>query len=93
MRSINSRNRNIDIQNARQSAKSIVRAGSDRPSPSMDALFGFALYAWETMRNALRPWATATTCATKTHVTGGACKAVALQRSGRHAAMCRLAAR
>ena len=93
MRSINSQLRSIDNINARQSAKSIVRGGSDRPSPSMDALFGFALYAWETMHHALRPWATATTRATKTRVTGGASRAEARSGSGRHAFMCRLAAR
>lgn len=93
MRSIQNRNRSLGIQNARQSAKSIVRNGSDRPSPrSMAALFGLALHAWETMYAALRPWAATATCAT-THVTGGAVGAKALTGSGRHDAMCRLAAR
>jgi hypothetical protein len=94
MRSNQSRNRNLGIQNARQSAKTIVRNGSDRPSPrSTDALFGFASRQWQTLRDALRHWAATATCVTKTYVTGGACGAVAPQRSGRHAAMCRLAAR
>lgn len=94
MRSIQSRNRNLGIQNARQSAKTIVRNGSDRPSPrSLDALFGFASREWQTLGDALRHWATTATCVMKTYVTGGACGAVAPQRSGRHAAMCRLAAR
>jgi hypothetical protein len=94
MRSINNRNRNLGIQQGRQAAKTIVRNGSDRPSPSFDALVGLASYAWESLRTALRPWAAPATCTT-THVTGGAASAKPLASSGRHAAMamCRLAAR
>ena len=43
MRSIQSRNRNLGIQNAQQSAKTIVRSDSDRPS--LFAIFG-ALYGY-----------------------------------------------
>jgi hypothetical protein len=94
MRSIQSRNRNLGIQNARKSAKSIVRNDSDRRSPrATGALYGFASGPWMATTGALRHWLTTATCVLKTHVTGGACLAVAGQRSGRHAAMCRLAAR
>jgi hypothetical protein len=94
MRSIQSRNRNLGIQNARQSAKTIVRNGSDRPSPRLlDALYGNASHAWETLRAALTPWAATATCVMKTRVTGGAACAKAQSGSGRHASMCRLAAR
>ena len=94
MRSIQSRNRNLGKQNARKSAKTIVRNDSDRPTLSaiLGALFGIAYGPWQAMRHALRPWLPSTTCVAKTRVTGGACRAVALQRSGRHEAMCRLAA-
>lgn len=94
MRSIQSRNRNLGIQTARKSAKSIVRNGSDSPSPrATSAHFGFALHTWQAMGNALRQWSTTVTRVMKTRVTGGACYAVAQQRSGRHDGMCRLAAR
>ena len=93
MRSIQSRNRNLGKQNARKSAKTIVRNDSDRPSPrSYVALFGFATREWQLLRAALRHLAATATCVMKTRVTGGACRAMALQGSGRHAAMCRLAA-
>ena len=94
MRSIQSRNRNLGIQTARKSAKTIVRNDSDRPSMrSLAALFGFASRQQQSLRDALWHLAATATCVMKTRVTGGACGAVAPQRSGRHAAMCRLAAR
>jgi hypothetical protein len=95
MRSIQSRNRNLGIQNARKSAKTIVRNDSDRPAlfAILGALYASAQGLWQSMRFALRHWSSPTTCVAKTRVTGGACRAVALQRSGRHEAMCRLAAR
>jgi hypothetical protein len=78
MRSIQSTNRNLGIQNARRSAKTIVRNGSDRPSPrSLEALFGFASYAWESMRDALWHVASTATRVMKTRVTGGAQRALA----------------
>lgn len=82
--SIQSRNRNLGIQNARKSAKSIVRIGSKRPAPrATDALFGDASHSWTSMRDALRHWLATATCVLRTYVTGGACCAVALQRSER----------
>ena len=93
MRSIQSRNRNLGIQNARKSAKTIVRNDSDRPSlRSLVAHFGYASYAWQSMRDALGLWAATATCVMKTRVTGGAYGAITPQGSGRHA-VCRLAAR
>lgn len=95
MRSIHSHNRSLGIQNAQTSAKTIVRNDSDRPAlfAIVGALFGIAYGPWQAMRFALRPWSPSTMCVATTHVTGGACRAVALQRSGRHEAKCRLAAR
>jgi hypothetical protein len=94
MRSIQSRNRNLGIQNARKSAKSIVRNASDRPSPrATGAFYGYASRSWRDMRDAVRFMVTTATCVMKTHVTGGACGALALQRSERHAHACRSAAR
>jgi hypothetical protein len=94
MRSNNIRNRNLGIQNALQSAKSI--AGRDWNRPSMFALhrafLGSASRMWQSMRDALRHTATAKR-EVKPRVTGGALYAVALQRSGRHASTCCLAAR
>ena len=93
MRSIQSRNRNLGIQNARKSAKSIVRVGIDRPSPrATGALYGLASRLWQGLGDALRHGRTTATRVMKTRVTGGACRAEALQRSGQHA-MCCLAAR
>jgi hypothetical protein len=95
MRSNQSPIRSLGIQNARKSAKSIVRNGSDRRPTlrSLDALYGFASRQWESLGGALWHAAKTATRVMKTRVTGGACWAVAPQRSGRHAAMCRLAAR
>jgi hypothetical protein len=94
MRSIQSRNRNLGIQNARKSAKSIVRNVVDRPSPrATGALYGYASRSWQSMRDAVRFMVTLGACVMKTHVTGGACGALALQRSERHAHACCSAAR
>ena len=98
MRSIQSRNRNLGIQNAQPSAKSIVRRDADRPSmfATWCAATGIATWrgasSWASLREALQHL-TAVTRVGKTRVTGGALYAVALQRSGRHSSMCRLAAR
>ena len=95
MRSIQSRNRNLGIQNAQPSAKSIVRRDADRPSmfAMWCAATGFASRLGTTLREALQHLTTATRVG-KTRVTGGALLyAVALQRSERHASMCRSAAR
>jgi hypothetical protein len=94
MRSIQSRISNLGNQIASANAKLIVRHDSDRPSAAMyGALFGLATRPWSGAGAALRHWATTATRTLKKRVTGGACSAVALQRSGRHQAMCRLAAR
>lgn len=93
MRSIQSRNRNLGIQNARKSAKSIVRIVVDRPSPrATGAFYGYASRSWQSLGDAMRFMVTLVTCVVKTHVTGGACGALALQRSERHAHACRSAA-
>jgi len=94
MRSNQIRNRNLGIQNAQQSAKSIAGRDSDRPS--MFALYcaflGSMSRMWQHMRDVLRHTPTVTRTR-KTRVTGGALCAVALQRSGQHASTCCLAAR
>ena len=93
MRSIQSRNNVLGIQNAQPSAKSIVRRDGDRPSMSAKwrASMGSFSRFWESLREELRHLTLATRV--PTCVTGGTLYAAALQRSGRHAAMCRLAAR
>ena len=94
MRSNQIRNRNLGIQNAQQSAKSIAGRASDRPS--MFALYrdsiGSLSRMWRSMRDALRRTLTLTRT-DNTRVTGGALHAVVLQRSGQHASTCCLAAR
>ena len=95
MRSIISRNNVLGIQNAQPSAKSIVRTNADRCSMSAKwrASIGSFSRFWESLREGLQHLTLATRVV-GTRVTGGALLyAVALQRSGRHAAMCRLAAR
>ena len=94
MRSIQSRNRNIAIQNALLSAQAIVRRDADRPS--MFAIWcaatGFATRMGATLRVALQHL-TPPTRVGKTHVTGGVLYAVAMQCSERHSSPCRSAAR
>ncbi|MCC6493030.1 MAG: hypothetical protein IT424_08410 [Pirellulales bacterium] len=94
MRSINSRNRNLGIRNARQSAKSIAGRAMDRLS--LDALFGvsmgFASRMWHSVRGALSYTPPTATRTVKPRVTGGALRLM-LQRPGQHAAACCLAAR
>jgi hypothetical protein len=95
MRSIQTSNRNLGIQNAQPSAKTIVRMDSDH-SP-LSAIFG-AHYGFESrsrmaMRDSLRHWRQTATRVLKTRVTGGVLSAVTLQAPGRHAAACHLAAR
>lgn len=93
MRSIQSRNCNSGIQNAQPSVKATIRRDSDRrPSYAMWCAFmGYASRCWLSVREELQHL-TAVTGVLKSHVTGGALCAVALQRSGQHATCC-LAAR
>jgi hypothetical protein len=87
MRSIQSRNCNLGIQNAQPSAVATIRRDSDRPSFGMwCALVGYASRFWLSMREQLQHLTPVT--GVKTHVTGGALCAVALQRSGQHATCC-----
>jgi hypothetical protein len=94
MRSIQSRNRNIAIQNAQLSATAIVRRDADRPSmfAMWCAAIGFATRTGETLRLAVQHL-TLPTHVGKTRVTGGVLYAVAMQRSQRHSCSCRSAAR
>lgn len=94
MRSIQSRNRNFGIQNAQLSANATIRCASDRPSmyAMWCAFFGYVSREWLSLRNVLQH-PTTVPCVVKTQVTGGTLGAVALQRPGRHASSCRLAAR
>ena len=95
MRSIQSRNCNIAIQNALLSAQAIVRRDADRPSmfAMWCAATGFASWLGATLREALQHPTTVTRVG-KTRVTGGALLyAVAMQRSERHSSPCRSAAR
>lgn len=94
MRSIKSRNRNLGIQNAQPSAKQIVRRDADRPSmyALSCACIGYCSRFWLSLREAASHLTTVTRW-TITRVTGGASGAPALERSRRHDAMCRLAAR
>lgn len=93
MRSIQSRNRNLGIQTALQSAKQIVRNASDRPS--LSALWcdfiGYCTRLHLTMRAAVGHGPTAM-CVVTTRVTGGASGAQASGGSLRHET-CRFAAR
>ena len=95
MRSIQSRNCNIAIQNALLSAQAIVRRDADRPSmfAMWCAATGFATRMGATLHVALQHL-TPSTRVGKTRVTGGALLyAVAMQRSERHSSPCRSAAR
>ena len=94
MRSIQSRNLNIAIQNALLSAQDIVRRDADRPSmfAMWCAATGFASWLGATLREALQHPTTVTRVG-KTRVTGGVLYAVAMQRSERHSSPCRSAAR
>lgn len=93
MRSIQSRNRNLGIQNAQPSAKSIAHRVLDRSS--MHALgcaaTGYATRLGFALREALERFA-ATRVGT-TRVTGGALCTVVPQRSWRCPSQHRLAAR
>jgi hypothetical protein len=91
MRSNNCRSQ-LGNFNAKAGAELIVRTNAMIPAicaPS--ALLGLASRYWHSMRDSLRDWPTVTRDTKR--VTGGACRAFALQRSGRHVDMCRLAAR
>jgi hypothetical protein len=91
MRSINSRNRNFGISNARQSAKSIAGRVSDRPSMSaLSCAFMAASRLWHSLWESHTPTVTRFV---KTRVTGGALYAFAQQRPGQHASTCCLDAR
>ena len=94
MRSIQSRNLNIAIQNALLSAQALVRRDADRPSmfAMWCAATGFASWLGATLREALQHPTTVTRVG-KTRVTGGVLYAVAMQRSERHSSPCRSAAR
>lgn len=93
MRSINIRNGKLGMNNAQQSAKGIVRRGSDRRSllALSCAITGSVSRYWHSLSETLHPTVTRVT----TPVTGGACGIFMLQRSRQHMAMamCRLAAR
>jgi hypothetical protein len=95
MRSINTTNRNLGIQNAQLSAKTIVRRDSDRSplSAFFGALYGYASRPWMSMRETLRHWRSTATRVMKTRVTGGVLGALALRAPGQYAAACCLAAR
>jgi hypothetical protein len=94
MRSIQNRNSNLGMNNAQPSAKSVVRRDADRPS--LFAKWCASMCSSSRLRASLREELQHLTTATRvviTRVTGGALYTQAPQRSGRHAAMCRLAAR
>jgi hypothetical protein len=78
--------------NAQQSAELNVRKNAGTPSITAISRAPSAVASryWMSMRDSLRDWPTVTR---KTRVTGGARHAFAWQSSGRHADMCRLAAR
>ena len=92
MRSNNCRSQ-LGNFNAKHGAELIVRTNAGIPAifAAPSALLGLASRYWHSMRDSLRDWPTVTRHTKR--VTGGACRAFALQRSGRHADMCRLAAR
>ena len=94
MRSIQNRNINLGMNNAQASAKSVVRRDADRPSlfAKWCASLCSSSRLWASLREELQHLTTATRVVI-TRVTGGALYVQAPQRSGRHAAMCRLAAR
>ncbi len=83
---------NLGNQPALQRAKVIVRqnASSSSAVAIFGALFGYASRYGASLRDALGDWPTVTR--TTKRVTGGACHSITWQGSGRHAAMCRLAA-
>jgi hypothetical protein len=90
MRSINSRNRNFGISNARKSEKSIAGSRMDRPSMfALDCAFMAASRLWHSLWGSGH---TPTVTRVTTRVTGGMLYALRLQRPGQHAACC-LAAR
>lgn len=94
MRSIQFTNRNLGIQLALTSAKSIV--GRDMDRPSMFAMWCASKGSASRPGEFLRAWLQYLTLVTRvvtTHVTGGALHAVALQRSRQHASPCCPAAR
>ena len=93
MRSIQSRNRNLGIQNAQLSAVATIRRASDRPSfGKWCASMGSAAHSEKPLRGWLEQLTLATRVVT-TRVTGGALHALAMQRSERHSSPCRSAAR
>ena len=93
MRSINIRNGKLGMNNAQQSAKGIVRRGSDRRSllALSCAITGSVSRYWHSLCETLHPTVTDAT----TSVTGGACGFSMPQRSRQRMAMavCCLAAR
>jgi len=94
MRSNQICNRNLGIQLAQSSAKSIVRREMDRPS--MFAMWCAATASASRLGKSLREalqYLTLSTRVVTTLVTGGALHAVALQRSRQHASPCCPAAR
>jgi len=92
MRSNNCRSQ-LGNFNAKQGAELNVRTNAGIPAITAisSALVGLASRYWHSMRDSLRDWPTVTRDTKR--VTGGACRAFAPQRSGRHADMCRLAVR
>lgn len=95
MRSINSRNRNLGIRNAQQSAKSIAGRATDRFDlyALSGAFMGLAERMWKSMRSAVGHTPPMVTCTVVPHVTNGAQWRLAPQRPGQYAAACCLAAR
>jgi hypothetical protein len=95
MRSDINRNGSLGIQNARKSAKQIVRRDSDRPSmfALVCAPMAYASQSFARLQASLRHLPTATPW-TSTRVTGGVSVAHATAGSGQHASseMCCLAA-
>lgn len=92
MRSIKNRINSLGNQSASRKATVIVRKNASRPAAFYSALFGYASRYMDMLRDALGDWPTVTRTTTP-RVTGGACHATSWQGSGRHATMCRLAAR
>jgi hypothetical protein len=92
MRSNNCRSQ-LGNFNAQAGAELIVRTNAGNPAiyAASSAHIGLASRLWHWMRDSLRDWPTVTREFKR--VTGGAYGDYSPQRPGRHADMCRLAAR
>lgn len=95
MRSMNSRNRNLGIQSAQQSAKSIAGRAADRVvlASLFGAFLGIAYRTGKRLRHALRHTSTTVTRRVMPRVTSGALWRMTPQRPGQYALACCLAAR